>query len=46
MNYPKLMLVEMKLDGSEHQHLLNDLESNEKFFVKENIMKSCQFKIE
>ena len=41
--FPKLMLVEIKKDGSEHQHLLNDFQSSKTFFIKENLIKTCKF---
>ncbi len=42
-NYPQLMLVEMKRDGSEYQHLLNDFQSSNQFFIKEHLMKQTKF---
>lgn len=44
--FPKLMLVEIKKDGSEHQHLLNDFQSSNTFFIKENLVKTCKFDFE
>ena len=41
--FPKLMLVEIKKDGSEHQHLLNDFQSSNTFFIRENLVKTCKF---
>lgn len=38
-NYPQVLLVEIKVDGSEHQLLLNDFQTNRTFFVQESIIK-------
>ena len=43
LSFPQLMLVEIKPDGSEHQHLLSDEFSNKRFYVQENVMKITKF---
>lgn len=45
LQLPQLMLVQIKEDGSEHQHLLNDIDLNNKFFVKENYIKTAKLLI-
>ena len=44
-NYPQVLLVELKADGSEHQLLLNDFQTNRKFFVQESIIKSAALEL-
>ena len=44
--FPKLMLVEIKEDGSEHQRLLNDSDNQKRFFIEECLRKQAKLKVE